>query len=106
MHYGAEFAVGNVRVHPFPVPHDAREPVHYRFEADGLTLGILTDTGHISTHVAQTLACVDALARRLAALGQRLLRIGGDPVALLDDLIARHEISRVLRSRGAAVASG
>lgn len=62
VHYGAEFSVGNVRVHPFPVPHDAREPVQYRFEADGLTLGILTDTGHISTHVAQTLNCVDALA--------------------------------------------
>lgn len=60
--YGSEFTVGNVRVHPFPVPHDAREPVQYRFEADGLTLGILTDTGHISTHVAQTLASVDALA--------------------------------------------
>lgn len=60
--YGAEFTVGNVRIHPFPVPHDAREPVQYRFEVAGLTLGILTDTGHISTHVAATLAGVDALA--------------------------------------------
>ena len=62
MHYGAEFSIGSIRVHPFPVPHDAREPVQYRFECDGLTLGILTDTGHISTHVAQTLAVVDAMA--------------------------------------------
>jgi phosphoribosyl 1,2-cyclic phosphodiesterase len=60
--YGTEFAVGSVRIHPFPVPHDAREPVQYRFEAAGLRLGILTDTGHISTHVAETLAGVDALA--------------------------------------------
>lgn len=62
VHYGAEFSIGSIRVHPFPVPHDAREPVHYRFECDGLKLGILTDTGHISTHVAQTLAVVDAMA--------------------------------------------
>jgi phosphoribosyl 1,2-cyclic phosphodiesterase len=60
--YGVEFSVGNATIHPFPVPHDAREPVQFRFEADGLTLGVLTDTGHVSTHVSETLASVDALA--------------------------------------------
>lgn len=62
VHYGAEFSIGNMRVHPFPVPHDAREPVQYRFESAGLTLGILTDTGHVSAHITQTLGSVDALA--------------------------------------------
>jgi phosphoribosyl 1,2-cyclic phosphodiesterase len=60
--YGCEFSIGNITICPFPVPHDAREPVQYRFEADGLRLGVLTDTGHISSHVAQTLNSVDALA--------------------------------------------
>lgn len=62
VHQGVDFEIGNIRVHPFPVPHDAREPLQYRFEAGGRTLGILTDTGHISMHVAETLADVDALA--------------------------------------------
>lgn len=60
--YGADFTVGDIRVHPFPVPHDAREPAQYRFEAAGLHLGVMTDTGHISAHVRRTMADVDALA--------------------------------------------
>lgn len=60
--HGSNFAVGNITVHPFPVPHDAREPAQFRFESNGLRLGMLTDTGHISAHVAETLSEVDALA--------------------------------------------
>jgi phosphoribosyl 1,2-cyclic phosphodiesterase len=60
--YGREFSIGSIRVCPFPVPHDAREPVQYRFESQGLSLGVLTDTGHISSHVQRTLNGVDALA--------------------------------------------
>jgi len=60
--YGRDFSIGSIRICPFPVPHDAREPVQYRFEADGLRLGVLTDTGHISSHVQRTLDGVDALA--------------------------------------------
>lgn len=39
------FAVGNIQVHPFPVPHDAREPVQYAFSDGAKKLGVLTDTG-------------------------------------------------------------
>ncbi len=60
--YGCAFSIGSLRIRPFPVPHDAREPVQYRFESRGLSLGVLTDTGHISSHVQQTLDGVDALA--------------------------------------------
>ena len=44
-------------------------------------------------------ASVDSLARELAAAGQRLLRLHGDPVGLIGDLIERHGIGRVVRSR-------
>ncbi len=39
------FAVGDLEVAPFPVPHDAREPVQYVFSAAGRRLGVLTDVG-------------------------------------------------------------
>jgi phosphoribosyl 1,2-cyclic phosphodiesterase len=39
------FAVGDIQVHPFPVPHDAREPVQYAFSDGAKNLGVLTDTG-------------------------------------------------------------
>lgn len=52
---GAEFE--GVRVFPFPISHDAREPVGLRLEANGSRVGIATDLGEI-THT--TLAALDA----------------------------------------------
>lgn len=55
------FAIADLEVHPFPVPHDAREPVQYAF-SDGIhRLGVLTDAGSITPHIVDTLRCCDAL---------------------------------------------
>jgi len=45
---GDDFRVGDIRVLGLPVPHDAREPVQYRFDCNELALGILTDLGSIT----------------------------------------------------------
>lgn len=55
------FTLGDVSVHPVTVPHDAREPVQYRFEARGLALGVLTDLGHPSAHVVERFRGCDGL---------------------------------------------
>lgn len=55
------FRIGDVRVIPFPVPHDAREPCQFLFECDGLRMGMLTDTGHVTSHVRDLLRECDAL---------------------------------------------
>ena len=55
------FRVGDVRVLPFTVPHDAREPCQFVFEFAGSRLGMLTDTGHITAHVRDLLRECDAL---------------------------------------------
>ncbi|MGH8670583.1 MAG: MBL fold metallo-hydrolase [Burkholderiales bacterium] len=55
------FHVGALEIQPFPVPHDAREPVQFVF-GDGLhRLGILTDTGSVTAHVESMLNGLDAL---------------------------------------------
>jgi phosphoribosyl 1,2-cyclic phosphodiesterase len=54
--------VGAVRVEPYPVPHDAREPCQFVFVAGGRRLGLLTDTGHVTPHIAERLDGCDALA--------------------------------------------
>jgi len=55
------FAVDDLEVHPFPVPHDAREPVQYVI-ADGVyKLGVLTDTGATTPHIQAMLSGCDAL---------------------------------------------
>ncbi|OHC70111.1 MAG: MBL fold metallo-hydrolase [Rhodocyclales bacterium GWA2_65_20] len=55
------FAVGDLEIQPFPVPHDAREPVQFVFSDGNRRLGLLTDTGHVTPHVVETFAASDAI---------------------------------------------
>lgn len=58
----ARFAVKGLAVDPVTVPHDAREPVQFRFQGGGERhLGVLTDLGHPTDHVAEAFAGCDAL---------------------------------------------
>lgn len=55
------FAVDGLEIQPFPVPHDAREPVQYVFGDGERRLGVLTDAGCSTPHIEAMLAGVDAL---------------------------------------------
>lgn len=55
------FDIGNVAVEPFPVPHDAREPVQFVLSDGAVRLGILTDAGHVTPHMVSMLDACDAL---------------------------------------------
>ena len=55
------FAIGDVEVHPYPVPHDAREPAQFVFSDGDLRLGLLTDTGDSTPHIERMLSGLDAL---------------------------------------------
>lgn len=55
------FTIADLEIHPFPVPHDAREPVQYVFSDGVHHLGVLTDAGSITSHIVDTLRCCDAL---------------------------------------------
>ena len=55
------FAVDEIEVRPFPVPHDAREPVQFVFTDGQWRLGLLTDIGVSTVHVEARLSGCDAL---------------------------------------------
>lgn len=55
------FTVGELEIQPIAVPHDAREPVQFVFRGSGKMLGVLTDAGHITPHIAAMLGGVQAL---------------------------------------------
>jgi len=55
------FAVGDLCIEPFPVPHDAREPVQYAFTDGAVRLGVLTDLGTPTSHVQAKLSGCHAL---------------------------------------------
>jgi len=55
------FAIQDIQVTPYPVPHDAREPTQFTFTDGQHKLGVLTDTGGSTPHIEQTLSECDAL---------------------------------------------
>ncbi|MDD2929485.1 MAG: MBL fold metallo-hydrolase [Sideroxydans sp.] len=74
-------SIGDLEVQPFLVPHDAREPVQYVF-GDGMhRLGVLTDTGHITPHIEESLAGCHAMVLECNH-DEELLRTGRYPPSL------------------------
>ncbi len=57
----APLDLGDLQAIPYPVPHDAREPVQFVFSDGAARLGVLTDAGEITPHVCAMLSGCDAL---------------------------------------------
>jgi phosphoribosyl 1,2-cyclic phosphodiesterase len=55
------FAIDDIEVRPFPVPHDAREPAQFVFGDGAVSLGVLTDTGSPTPHILSMLSGLQAL---------------------------------------------
>lgn len=75
------FEIGGIGVQPYPVPHDAREPVQYVFSAGDHRLGILTDSGQVTPHIEQVLEGCSALLLEFNH-DQEMLANGPYPLAL------------------------
>ena len=58
---GETFDVGDVKVLPFPVPHDAAKPVGFVIEGEGIRVGMVTDLGHATTLVLERLRGCEVL---------------------------------------------
>lgn len=57
----SSFAIDDIQVTPFPVPHDAREPTQFIFSEGQYKLGVLTDVGASTPHIERVLSGCDAL---------------------------------------------
>lgn len=55
------FAIGDIEIFPYPVPHDAAEPVQFVFSDGARRLGVLTDAGCGTAHIEQMLSGCHAL---------------------------------------------
>jgi len=58
---GEGFEIGGIKVHPFLVPHDAKEPVGFRFEAEGIRISYVVDLGTLTTLVKEHLRDCDCI---------------------------------------------
>lgn len=63
------FFIGDIAVHPFPIPHDAADPVGYSFVSDGKKVSVATDIGILE----------ESLFRAVKGSGAILLEANHDP---------------------------
>lgn len=55
------FSVQDIEIQPYPVPHDAREPIQCVFADGNHLLGVLTDVGRSTPHIENKLSGCSAL---------------------------------------------
>jgi phosphoribosyl 1,2-cyclic phosphodiesterase len=58
---GQRFAVGDIEVSPFLIPHDAVDPLGFTFFSGGVKLGLVTDLGYLPALVKERIRDCDAL---------------------------------------------
>lgn len=58
---GASFEIDGLSVQSFAVPHDAVEPVGFVFRHEDKSLGLLSDSGHVTRLIADRLRGVSSL---------------------------------------------
>ncbi|MDI6600223.1 MAG: MBL fold metallo-hydrolase [Thermoanaerobacteraceae bacterium] len=56
-----EFTLGDLRVCPIPISHDAADPVGYSFKMEGKKISIVTDLGYVSSGVVNGIKDSDLL---------------------------------------------
>ncbi|MGE5524205.1 MAG: MBL fold metallo-hydrolase [Rhodospirillaceae bacterium] len=83
------FTVGELEVHPYPVPHDAREPAQYVLSDGQRRLGVLTDVGCSTPYIERTLSGLDALMLECNHDTDMLMN-GPYPMSLKQRIASRH----------------
>jgi phosphoribosyl 1,2-cyclic phosphodiesterase len=85
---GAGFPIGDIEVQSFGIPHDARDPVGFRFEAQGVRIGVATDLGYIPESVKYHLRRADLLLLE-ANHDLDMLKVGPYPWAVKQRVMSR-----------------
>ena len=83
------FAIGDLEITPFSVPHDAREPCQFILSDGAIRLGILTDTGSYTDAMLEQLNGLQGLMIE-CNYETEMLRRGSYPSALKERLESRY----------------
>lgn len=85
---GNPFAIGNLQVEPFSVPHDAADAVGFVISDGRARLGIATDLGMATTLIRRKLADCDALVLETNH-DVEMLKHSGRPWSLIQRILGR-----------------
>lgn len=85
---GEDFYIGPLNVHPFPIPHDAMEPVGYAIGCQGMRCGVATDIGHLREDWMEAVSGCQALVLE-ANHDVEMVRRGPYPQRLKQRILGR-----------------
>jgi phosphoribosyl 1,2-cyclic phosphodiesterase len=85
---GARLRIGDVEVQSFSIPHDARDPVGFCLEAQGVRIGMATDLGYIPESVKFHLRRADLLMLE-ANHDLDMLKVGPYPWSVKQRVMSR-----------------
>lgn len=72
---GRDFSVGDMKIHPFSISHDAADPVGFTIECKGVKIGVATDLGMANLVVREHLKNANLL----------IIESNHDPVMLIEN---------------------
>jgi phosphoribosyl 1,2-cyclic phosphodiesterase len=87
---GSEFAVGDITVQTFSVPHDAAEPVGYVLHHGGQSLGFCTDLGFATKLVHERLRTANTVVIETNHDEKMLVEDTRRPWAVKQRIMSRH----------------
>lgn len=106
---GQNFDCGGVRVESFSIPHDAVDPVGFKFGYEGQQAALMTDLGHANARLLEQLRGVTAMVLEANYCDQMLEDDEVRPWSLKQRISSRHghlsnkqacEVARELRVHG------
>jgi phosphoribosyl 1,2-cyclic phosphodiesterase len=85
---GSAFTVGDIDVQSFSVPHDARDPVGFCFETQGVRIGVATDLGYVTESIKFHLRRLDVLLME-SNHDLEMLKVGPYPWSVKQRVMSR-----------------
>ena len=82
-------AVGDLRIRPFAISHDANEPTGYRIESDDKAVAVATDLGVYDDYIVQNLVSLHALVLE-SNHDVHMVEVGPYPYPLKQRVLGTH----------------
>jgi phosphoribosyl 1,2-cyclic phosphodiesterase len=85
---GQPFFLGDLKISPFSIPHDAVDPLGFTLEAEGVKIGHVTDLGYMTELVTQRLRGCDVIVLE-SNHDLEMLKVGPYPWPLKQRIMGR-----------------
>ena len=88
IHAGEDVTIGDLKLHPFAVAHDAAEPVAYRMRSGEKSVAVATDLGYYDDYIIEHLKGLDAVLLE-SNHDVNMLQVGSYPYYLKQRILGR-----------------